>query len=167
MKNVNYHNENLCSIAGFENTFFGESIIREILGKLFQKTNIVIAEIQRPYYEPELLKKSIIDISSEVENLKIDEDWFSISFDYHAKEDNDKFIELFIDIWFGYEQPTFSFFVTAQEKKSYQNLIIGNRMSWRDITDISSSYVLCKGIEEDVMWIGKSKNLKFNDIIIT
>ncbi|HEX9963078.1 MAG TPA: hypothetical protein VGB00_19245, partial [Pyrinomonadaceae bacterium] len=108
MKDINRHNENLRSAAGVGNTFSGKNIIRDVLNKLLPETTIVIAQIQRPYYESEFLEKSIIKISSELQNLEIDENWFSLSFKYYPKENNDGFIEIFSEIWFDYEQPVFS-----------------------------------------------------------
>lgn len=166
MRDVKYHNKNFCSIAGIENTFSGKYIIRDILNKLLPKTTLVVAKVQRPYYEHEFLVKSITKISSELKELKIDEDWFSLSFKYYTKEDNDSFIEIFLDIWFDYEQPAFSFFVKGQEMQLYKNLTIDRRMLWKDITTLLPSYVLFKGIEEKVLWIGKSDNLKFEEVFI-
>jgi hypothetical protein len=166
LKDIKQHNENLCSIAGIENTFSGRNIIREFLNKLLPETVLIIAQAQRPYYEPEFLEKSILRISSEFENSEIDEDWFSLSFKYYAKENNDSFIQIFSEIWFDYEQAVFSFFVTGQQMQLYKNLNIDGRMSWKDITASSPSYVLCKGAEEDVLWIGKSVDLNFDGFIV-
>lgn len=162
MKDVYLHNKNLCSIAGVENTFLGKYIIRDVLNKILPNTTLIIAEAQRPYYKPELSVVSINNISSEFENLKIDEDLFSLSFNYYTKENNDSFIQVFLDIWFEYEQPAFSLFLSGQEMQSYKNLKIDRRMSWKDITALLPCYVLSKGIEDDVIWIGKSDVLQFD-----
>lgn len=164
MKDVYLHNENLCSIAEIENTFSGRSFIREVLNKILPNTTLVIGQAQRPYYEPVLSIKSM-NILSKFEKLDIDQDLFSLSFHYYTKERNDDFVQVFLDVWFEYEQPAFSFFLSGQEKQLYNCLAIYRRMSWKDITGLAPSYVLCKGIEEDIMWIGKSNILQFDCII--
>jgi len=164
MKDINYHGDNLCSIAGIENTFFGKGVIRELLKNLLRESVVVVAEIQRPYDDAWLLRKKIYDISSDIQNLKIDSDCFAVSFDYIVKEENEEFIKLFVDLWFSYEQPTFSFFLLKQGQELFNSLIIGKRLSWQKVTEISTLYTLFKSVEEDVIWIGKSKNLGFEKL---
>jgi len=59
-------------------------------------------------------------------------------------------------IWFHYQHVAFSFF------RSSGNKFITKVMSWKDITQKETSYVMFKGAEDDVVWIGKSKELKFD-----
>jgi hypothetical protein len=161
---INYHSENLCSVAQIEKTFSGRYFIRETLNRILRKTVLVIAEAQRPYYEASLT--SLSQIPAELEDLRIDKDLFSLSFNYYSKENNDKFIEVFLEIWFEYEQPAFAFFITGQESNVYRNLALHRRMSWKEITDLSPCFVLFRGTEENVMWIGKSNNLDFGEAMM-
>jgi hypothetical protein len=166
VKDINYHNESLCSVAQIENSFSGKYILRDILNRILRNTGLIIATIERPFYTGQSSIAAISQISSEVKDLIIGEDLFSISFKCFTKENNDDFINAFLEIWFEYEQPTFSFFVTGQNTETYKNLEIHRRMNVKQITSLSPCYVLCRGIEEDVMWIGKSDNLKFDNVIV-
>lgn len=161
MQNAKIHNDNLCSIKGIKNTFLGNSFVKDILNTTLMQTSLVVANIQRPYHE----SNDIFNMLNEFENLKIDEDWFSISFKYKVKNKNDNFIRAFLETWFVYEQPSFTFFVAGQDFGSYENLNISRRMNWKEIIEISNCFIFFKGVEEDVIWIGKSTNLQFDEIL--
>jgi hypothetical protein len=166
MKDIHYHKENLCSIARIENSFSGKYILRDILNRILRSTVLVIATIERPFYTVQSSIAEISTISTELKDLIIAENLFSISFKYYTKENNDDFINTFLEIWFEYEQPAFSFFVIGQDLQTYKNLEIHRHMYVEQITALSPCYVLFRGIEEDVIWIGKSDNLKFDDVIV-
>lgn len=166
MKDIHYHSENLCSVAQIENSFSGKYILRDILNRILRNTVLVIASIERPFHTVQSSIVTISQIYSELRDLIIDENLFSISFKYYTKENNDEFINTFLEIWFEYEQPTFSFFVIGQNIKTYNTLEINRRMNIEQIASLSPCYILCRGIEEDVIWVGKSENLKFDDVIV-
>jgi hypothetical protein len=92
VQDIHYHNNSLCSIAQIENSFSGRFIIRDILNRILRNTVLVIATIERPFYTAQSSITAISKNSSELENLIIDEDLFSISFKYYTKENNDDFI---------------------------------------------------------------------------
>jgi hypothetical protein len=154
VKDIYYYNESLCSIAQIENSFSGKYILRDILNRILRNTFHIIATIERPFYTVQSSIAAISNTSSELENLNIDEKLFSISFKYYTKENNDDFINLFLEVWFEYEQPTFSFFTTGQNTETYKNLEVHRRMNVEQITALSPCYVLFRGIEEDVLWVG-------------
>jgi hypothetical protein len=163
MRDISFHNKNNCSIAGIS-----KYIIRDILNRMLATTKSVVATVERPYYKIELSINSISNILGNIEELKIADNLFSVSFIYDVIEDNSKFIETFIDIWFEYEQPCFCFFVSKQSSEVCKHWFDDkNRFRYyvNEIVDKSPCYVIYKGIEEDVMWIEKSKTLEFNGII--
>jgi hypothetical protein len=59
-------------------------------------------------------------------------------------------------IWFHYQYVSFTFSHNCAIKFNIKML------PWYAVTTKVSSYVLFKGAEEDVVWIGKSKELKFD-----
>ena len=165
MRDINFHGENRCSIASIS-----KYIIRDILQRILSKSSMVIATAERPYYEVKVAINSISNIKRNVDRLKVSDDLFSLSFIYDVTEENEKFIEAFIDIWFEYEQPVFHFFISNHPLEIYVSWFNDkNRFIYYvdEIVDISPCYVLYKAIEEQVMWIEKSKSLSFEEIIDT
>lgn len=162
MKDIYYHkNENLCSIGRIGDTISGKSIIREVLNVILPKTELVFAKIERPNYESMPSIKSVAEISSEIEELKFPEEGYSMTFKYYPKADNDNFIKTLSRLWLDHEQPTFSFFLPGQEPQFYKDLHVGRQLAWDEVTALAPCYIVYKGIQEDVLWIGWSDNLEF------
>lgn len=164
MVDVKFHNENLCSIAGLENSFLGRFTMKEILSGLLRDTEILVAEGLRPYYDIELSKNSVSKIRSSIADYEVTNNWFSISFVYLVGSDNDYFLQSLINIWFEYEQPSFCFFSSKNAFEKYKSRIDHKNLPWSQITELCSCYVVFRAAEEDVMWIGKSKTKNFDDI---
>jgi hypothetical protein len=164
MLNVKLHNENLCSIAGFENSVFGRFAMKEILNEILKNTEVVDAEVRRPYYEIESSKNSIPNILGNVKDFEVSDEWFSISFVYYVYDSNSNFVETFTNLWFEYEQVSFCFFVSVDDFEKYK---IGNHrmLSWIETTELYSSYVVFRAVEEKVIWIGKSNTQNFDAIL--
>ncbi|WP_207622466.1 hypothetical protein, partial [Niastella koreensis] len=75
---------------------------------------------------------------------------------------NQRVFDLICLIWETYEYPTLIFSKEIDPfLKIKPNKIING--SWKEVTLLSMSYILFKGIEDDVLWIGKSKDLEFPD----
>jgi len=76
---------------------------------------------------------------------------------------DDYMLELINKYWFYFEQPTL---VVCKDLKKFLdkdfNSLVG--YSWKDITKISDSFVLFRGVEEEVLWVGKSQALDFPDM---
>lgn len=79
---------------------------------------------------------------------------FEISFS--SANPNKSLFEFLPMIWFAYEHVSFSFFIENEIEFDTK------RKSWEEITSRFKSYMLFKGAEEDVIWIGKSNDLKFD-----
>ncbi|WP_408048610.1 hypothetical protein [Tenacibaculum halocynthiae] len=81
---------------------------------------------------------------------------------YHSKyhRTNDlSFLDFFIEEWQEYENV--AMILSVNEIKINSSFF---RKSWKDYTNLNNSFIFFKGIEDSVVWIGKSISLNFPDI---
>lgn len=157
------YGENLLSIKGLSEEFSGRSLFRTLLTPLLRLTSIVKVDSERPNYYPGLTKDSITAIGSNISNLALGSDKFSIQFDYVIDDQADAFIEVFSEIWFAYEQPKAIFIVSSIHQSTSNQF--SRTSSWEEVTNSLSCYVTFKSIEDDVMWIGKSSDMSFDEVV--
>lgn len=156
MKELKIHSNekgNLLSIKPVDNTYSNRSYFIFIITTLFALTKgCFYVEASRPNYNTNDLLIQLKEVLSSNCNFRYTD--FEISFwDTKAGEKSLAFLP---SIWFAYEHISVSFFVE-------NNIEIDiKRKSWDEITESSKSYVLFKGVEEDVIWIGKSNDLEFD-----
>lgn len=162
MKDIKIHDidhNNLCSIKSVEKGYSDKQYFFSILSRLFNLTGHLFVQARRPYYNVESAIQNLRSIRDRVDDLNITPNFFEISFYFDGPSGDDDLFNLITDIWFEYEQPTFCFFyekhIHLSEKK----------ISWQEITRQWDSFVIFRGAEEDVVWIGKSSELKFSNII--
>ncbi|MNG72952.1 hypothetical protein D3C87_875210 [compost metagenome] len=155
MKDFKIHSDeggNLLSIKPLEDVYSDRVyFINLILTLSFEKSYFIINASRPNYDEPDLLAKlkSVLDNK---ENFSYDN--FELAF--AGRILSQETVNLLPSIWFHYQHVTFTFFCNPVIKFNTK------RIPWYDITTKVSSYVLFKGAEEDVVWIGKSKELKFD-----
>ncbi|MBB2950106.1 hypothetical protein [Sphingobacterium sp. JUb56] len=143
---------NLLSIKSFENTYSDRNCLINAILNLSEKMGYFYINASRPdYTDSELLSKLNL-VLNDKKNFIYNN--FEISFE--GTNLNEEVINLLPLIWFHYQHVAFSFFRSSGKK------FITKGMSWKDITQKETSYVMFKGAEEDVVWIGKSKELKFD-----
>lgn len=161
VKNIYFSDQNLCSIAGVEPNRSGEAILREVTAHFLATTPIVIARVERP--ATFAIRPTALNAESTIKlkNLRHDDDWFSLSFEYYPKSENDLFLDLVIELWFTYEQPMFAFLTKRVLRSMTQISASSQVLTWQEIAEEVSSFVIHKGIEDDVIWIGKSDELSF------
>lgn len=153
MPDVNVYSQILCSIAGIENTFGGRSKLRRLIHKILFVTSSTYVEARRPVFQPSLSFRLINNLNVQLDNLERTDDLFQVSFDYVTRENNEKFIELVLELWFEYEQPFFCFF----QSYSSVNRKIESEMTWKDFIASEICLTFFKSAEENVVWIGKSE----------
>jgi hypothetical protein len=156
MKELKIHNNekgNLLSIKPVDDTYSDRSYFIIIITTLFALTKGCFhVQASRPNYNTIDLAIQLKGILSSNCNFRYTD--FEISFCNTKAEEN--LLEFLPLIWFAYEHISISFFI---ENKIEIDI---KRKSWDEITKSSKSYVLFKGVEEDVIWIGKSSELEFD-----
>ncbi len=163
-----HENENnqLLSIKGIDGDFYSKQYILCLIRKLFEQTNYVLIRVKRNnYQDPCIERLRNLGYSLGVKDLEIDSDLFEISFNFNVKESNQTLLLILVDLWYAFEQPNYYFFNTKEDfRLNYERILINNP-SWLVITNMTSVYVMFKGAEEDVIWLGKSINLGFTGIV--
>ena len=163
MKDLNYHKSNLVSVKSITNQIWEDKIFFKNLLKHFLEDRKHILMIGRLSYLP--IKDSFIRNVLELipkKNVTINEKESNhVSFYYSVDPANDNLHELINDFWIIYEQPAL---IITDNIEAYLSINL-ERMSWVDLCSVTeSAYVLFRGIEEDVLWVGKSYALKFPDM---
>jgi len=155
MKEINYHSSNLLSFSTINLTYWKDRIIfKKIIETLFRKKNMIYFFGQRP--ENSIFINNINNMNL----IYYDEKYFDIILSFNKSSDFyiDN-LELCTEYWTRYEQAIFLF--------SDDRDLIGDkkylRKSWKDLVSLSDSFILFKGIEENVTWIGKSELINFPD----
>lgn len=151
------HQNNLCSIKSIKNNYFDNDFIKSIICKLLEITHgDFYVEASRPTYEyntNDLVSRLRVILNNN-HNMKYND--YEILFKQRKVEG--ELLEILPMIWFAYEHVTFSLFKESNiEFDTY-------RKNWNEITSKQNSYVLFKGIEEDVLWIGKSEAQSFEKL---
>ncbi|GGZ24767.1 hypothetical protein GCM10007049_16460 [Echinicola pacifica] len=156
-------NNQLLSIKGVDYDYQSKQFILKLLNKLIQFAGNVLIQLRRNNYEDssiDKLKKEGVSLG--VKSLKVDSNLFEISFNFNAAKSKEELLPLIVDLWYCFQQPVYYFF-TNEERLEYNNeILLNNNLSWKEVVDLSNSYVMFKGAEEDVIWIGKSDELEFD-----
>jgi hypothetical protein len=155
-------NNQLLSIKGVDYDYQSKQYIFKLLNKLIQLAGYVLIKVRRNNYEHssiDKLKKEGTSLG--IKNLKVDSNLFEISFNFNTAKPKQELLPLIVDLWYCFQQPVYYFF-TNEDSLEYNNeILLNNNFSWKEVVDLSSSYVMFKGAEEDVIWIGKSDELDF------
>lgn len=154
MKFIKIHTENLLSLKS-DNMLINNNVFVEIL-ELFQKEvhGVFYIEGSRETYEYDTKV-----IKYQIDKTLKNEDIFLYS-DFEMKVKgvniNSELISILWRFWHAYEHVIICFLVDEINK------IDITRNAWYEITEHYKSYVLFKGIEQDVIWVGKSDKLNFD-----
>lgn len=101
---------------------------------------------------------------SSIVGLEIGENRFSVRFKYSPNDELDAFVGILSGIWFSYEQPSAIFLFDESENEAASNFTW--RTDWKTITEKFKSVIVFKSVEGDVMWIGKSSEIDFDDFLL-
>jgi hypothetical protein len=149
------HRGNLSSIKSVEDTYSDKSYLLALFARLQCLTidSFFCLEASRPNY-------ALPDLEGQLKMIPVNKetDFKMTKFELffcHKKIPTELF-ELLPEIWFAYEHVALLFFYEGRPDFEIK------RKPWYDTTSKSKSYVLFKGIEEDVIWIGKNPELVFD-----
>ena len=153
---------NLCSIKSVKNDYSGSLFLLDLLRDFSNYTNSVIVHVRRNNYITSAIEKlKETDIKLEINELKIDKNLFEVSFWFNNTNLNDEILRIMRDLWFAFEQPAFCFYMNQGQLENNREEIISKNLSWQQITNKSDVYVVFKGAEEDVIWIGKNNKMEY------
>jgi hypothetical protein len=161
---INKHN-NLCSIKSIENQYSDILYFQYLFQRILKVSNLVTVQVRRPYNKVDDVVNKVNNIAEKINYLKIEHKNIALSFSYNVITDNEDFIEVCSSIWFGYEQPAFCFFSESITNDDINYILDNQMLAWYDITKLFSCFMVFRGIEEDVAWIGKHRNLTYDMII--
>ena len=118
------------------------------------------------YYVNELMEKvKQQGISNLITNLEIEHNVL-ISFQLDSgTELPEQIVTTLADLWFGFEHSSFYFFKSKEELRKHTPTILNYGLSWQRVSELPNAFLFYKGIEEDVVWIGKSKDIPFPSIV--
>lgn len=156
MKELKIHsneNGNLLSIKHFDKNYSDRNYFISIIESLINLTNgVFYTEASRPNYDITDLLRQLKGILSDNCNFRNTD--FEILF--WCWEMGEKVLGILPTIWDAYEHVSLCFFIENTIEIDIK------RKPWYEITTRSKSFVLFKGVEEGVIWIGKSNELKFS-----
>lgn len=163
MKRLNYHSSNLIALSPLKLNLWSDRIFFQYLIESFAENNAyLVSTNSRPYNE----YKEIIEDAEKI----IPKDFILFSRQqkryaefrwYVATQDlKDNIVELIYTFWNSFEQVSLVF---TSEIDKYISVDIRNTF-WEDLTKLSESYIFYRGLEDDVLWIGKSSTLNFPEI---
>lgn len=159
MKNLKIHNDkdgNLISIKSIEDCYADRRYLASIIDKLFSLTGgCLYIEVSRPNYDVSLIMEKLKNAFPDNIDLATYVNFLEVSFCYNGNKLSNDMRDILSDIWFSYEHRAFCFFVNSEVEFDL------NRKPWYKITSGSDSFIMFKGVEEDVLWIGKSDSLAF------
>jgi hypothetical protein len=148
---------NLRPIKSVSNTLSDRNYLIALIEYLFSATGgYLYVEMSRPNWNTDRIKNRLQEISFISDGLQMSDEDFELSFSCKEKPLDASFLYLLPEIWFTFEHGVFCFFVDAESPMPTR------RSSWNKITEFASAFVMFRGPEEDVVWIGKSEDLAFN-----
>jgi hypothetical protein len=166
---LKFAGEHRLSIAGMQSNSGGVIALRAVLLRFLAQTVTVIAMVQRPYSGSATTLSSLANLSPLLARANMDEDFFSLSFAYGVLTNNDAFIDTFVRVWREYEQPYFCFYPSDVPRSRYDEVLNDSTLSWGEKADrlfeLSPCFALYRSIEEDVLWIDKSSELSFKNVV--
>lgn len=150
-------NCNLCSIKSIDASYQGRTYLISLIEKLLNLTDgQLFVEFSRPNYNVSQIVEKLMSFNSQIKNLSSKLNFQELSFVLDPRNCEYNLLDILSQCWFAFEHGTLCFFLGKQFSRP------SREESWYEITQKSSSFVMFKGIEEDVIWIGKSDDLEFN-----
>ena len=162
--NFKKHNNNLVSISFEGNDYHIRSFIRNVFEKLLDTSNYSIIETRRPYHGVEKTISKMDIVLDYLKDISCDKYFNEMSFLYDRNKLMDfDFIELCVEVWFEYEQPCFVFSNLENDKSGNNINPMMKNLKWDKKINYYKGYILFRGVEENVIWIGKSLDIEFSN----
>lgn len=166
MRESTEQQEDLMSIADVGRNIEGRKKLIHILRLFSFGANGLVVDASRPNYDD----IESVRVASKVEysscNMDVSDDEFSFFFECYEKISSPEILHLLLLAWFEYEHLVILFRIRNEmwsvESESIPRF--GDRERWNSIIQNVVGYVLFRGAEDDVVWIGKSSKLEFPDI---
>ncbi|HFK5529480.1 TPA: hypothetical protein ACGZ99_003563 [Elizabethkingia anophelis] len=156
------YNKNLISIkSNYKHLTQLEFLLERIFSILHnQLPGCLIIECSRPTFEYDLN-----DLNTKVKNLIENEEEYFFCDSFETRYINNDFknieiLKILPELWFAFEHINIRF-----TNAKVININDYYRKPWYETTKLTESYIVFKGVEEDVVWIGKSDNLEFKKIL--
>lgn len=165
MVDIKIHNNErnrLASIKGVNDDFSGRLYAFDLFRNLIELSDCVSVCVRRNNYIISCLEQlKVLGQELRVHDLAASNDLFEISFYFDKGKAGDELLSILVDLWFAFQQPTFFLYLQKKDSSIISNHKMTHKQSWEEISDTFTSYVVFKGAEEDVIWIGRSETLKF------
>jgi hypothetical protein len=160
---VNKHNPNLVSLNPFfEKNWYNQNFLKSLIESLKKENSHILFVAQRPVRKLLIKEKLLID--SLINKYKgdflftknIGIRYFGIYFQFSYGYEYE-ILENIISLWFLYEQP--SIIITKEPRQFLKKKDFFNLSS--DFFVLKDSFIIYKGVEDDVLWFMKNRNEKF------
>ena len=152
------HRDNFCSFKFIgDHYFIRTNFIALLESHLTLVEGDLYVEIARPEKDVNGLINQLNSVNSIANSMKVAKDFFEITFTCKKDDINNDLLWQLSALWICFQHVSF---VMTLKKGSFN---FRNRLAWDQITAVTPSFVLFKGVEEDVVWIGKSDGLSFPD----
>lgn len=165
MKEIFYYEKYdnlLLSMDSVEDNTQDNKFLSDLFYNFFCESNHLLCINRRLNvgYDIDNVVHNILEKDNNIKNLQINRKYNFMSFYMDFFEGiSSVFFNLFSTLWFSYEQPSFIFIKEKLKNDDLISLQSKESFSWQDFTQTVGSYVMYKGSREDVVWIGRSKNL--------
>lgn len=159
MKDVVLHigyNNNLMSVKPIDDIYSDRKYLSAVIFSLADSAKRTICvDTSRSNYEISNSYKSILS-SQEFSYGALD--WNNLSFCCDNTAIN-SLQALLVEMWFAFEYSAYYFFVDKVPDYNFR------RMAWSKVVNDTLGYVIFKGAESNVLWIGKSQTLGFGPVL--
>lgn len=159
MKDLNYHHANLLSIKSINTQAWGDKLFFKnlVLGFIDKKQSIIVTA-RRPN---DLLNTELLLDEAKLSGF-VDIPYFyrdEIILQVIQRAHEDRPLELLAKYWVAYEHITITIKENSATIEKPKHLF---KYTWTEMIQVmSASFVFFKGVEDDVIWIGKSPEIEF------
>ncbi|RFM27926.1 hypothetical protein [Deminuibacter soli] len=157
MKEVKEHNDKngcLISIKSVKDTDADRLYFINVISRLSDSVKgYSYFQFSRPNYNVSDIIKELRIIQHTNDKLSCSDDYFECVF--VCTEISVSLLRCLSLIWFAFDHCAFCLFDTPSIPLNI------DRQSWYYITSMSRSFVVFKGAEDDVVWIGKSNSIEY------
>lgn len=170
MKDIKVHNNILLSIKPIiMDVYYDRQYFKDIIIEYIKISKTIYVGAMRPEQKTKNLIENIRKVIPKTDmfishHRELNEIALFIEITEMNINIQDNVIDIILNIWTIYEQPALVFSINNQFSIEERTLLASNRLSWEKTVNLTSSYMIFKGVEDDVLWISKSSNLVFIEL---